>query len=64
MENNKQLSNKKGIFVNMRDYYRKIGEDPFLVLPLTFLVKEGLADSEFKKFETYFLELGGRMKEI
>jgi hypothetical protein len=25
MEQNKQLTNKKGIFVNMREYYRSIG---------------------------------------
>ena len=25
MDNNKQLTNKKGIFINMRDYYTKIG---------------------------------------
>jgi hypothetical protein len=39
MENNKQLTNKKGLFLNMKDYYTKIGVDPFSVLPLTFLVK-------------------------
>lgn len=44
MENNKQLSNKKGVFVNMREYYRRVGVDPFIVLPLTFLVKQGLSD--------------------
>lgn len=39
MEQNKQLTNKKGVFLNMREYYYLIGEDPFDVLPLTFLIK-------------------------
>lgn len=39
MEQNKQLTNKKGVFLNMRDYYYMSGLDPFDVLPLTFLIK-------------------------
>lgn len=54
MEQNKQLTNKKGVFVNMRDYYRQMEKDPFEVLPLTFLVKQGLNDPEFKRFTEYF----------
>lgn len=38
MDNNKHLITKKGIFVNMREYYSKRNIDPFSVLPLTFLV--------------------------
>ena len=44
LEQNKQLTNKKGIFVNMHKYYLAIGEDPFKVLPLTFHTKKGLKD--------------------
>jgi len=29
MDNNKQLTNKKGIFINMKEYYTAIGVDPF-----------------------------------
>jgi len=36
LEQNKQLTNKKGVFVNMRKYYESLGQDPFKVLPLTF----------------------------
>lgn len=57
MEQNKQLTNKKGVFVNMRDYYINIGKDPFEVLPFTYLVKNGLQDNEYKKFTDYFNEL-------
>jgi len=50
MNNNKQLTNKKGIFINMREYYKIIGVDPFSILPLTFLIKNS-SDSEFHKFQ-------------
>jgi hypothetical protein len=29
MEQNKQLTNKKGLFINMRRYYEMLGQDPF-----------------------------------
>ena len=35
------MTNKKGVFINMRDFYRKLGQDPFEVLPLTYLIKAG-----------------------
>lgn len=49
MEQNKQLTNKKGVFLNMREYYYLIGKDPFDVLPLTFLIKprSSTGDAEF-----------------
>jgi hypothetical protein len=50
MDNNKQLTNKKGVFINMREYYNAIGVDPFSILPETYLVKT-CCDSEFLKFE-------------
>ena len=53
MDNNKQLTNKKGVFINMREYYRAIGVDPFSVLPETFLVKNP-NDEEFRKFEAIY----------
>jgi len=42
----------------MFNYYSAIGVNPFDVLPLTFLVKRGLADDEFKTFCDHFYELG------
>jgi len=64
MEQNKQLTNKKGIFINMREFYKQVGQDPFQVLPLTFLVKHGLSDPEFKKFSRVFEELKIKMKKV
>ena len=56
MDNNKQLTNKKGLFINMREYYLAMGIDPFTVLPLTFHVKNQ-SDSEFQKFENEYKKL-------
>ena len=53
MENNKQLTNKKGLFLNMKEYYQNIGVDPFSVLPLTFLVKNN-GDVEMRNFENQY----------
>lgn len=55
LDNNKQITNKKGLFVNMREYYKVIGVEPFSVLPITFLVKS-VGDDEFRKFENYFVK--------
>ena len=54
MEGNDQLSNKKNLFLNLKAYYELIGEDPFLTLPLTFLVKDGTNDLSFKNFREHF----------
>lgn len=40
----------------MREYYQMMDEDPFQVLPYTFLVKNN-QDEEFKRFLEYFAEL-------
>jgi hypothetical protein len=50
MDNNKQLTNKKGVFINMREYYLAMGIDPFTILPKTYLIKN-CGDAEFRKFE-------------
>jgi hypothetical protein len=38
----------------MRDLYRSEGRDPFVVLPLTYVVNDGLNDVEFDRFEETF----------
>ena len=48
----------------MREYYRKIGQDPFDVLPLTFLIKSGdVTGSEFRRFEDNFAEIAQVTKQ-
>ena len=54
MENNFHLSNKKAIYYNMKAYYEAIKQDTFDFLPLTYHIKDGLEDREFKKFEETF----------
>ena len=53
MDNNKQLTNKKGLFINMREYYNACGIDPFSILPVTYLAKHA-GDAEFFKFEKHY----------
>ena len=50
IEDNYHLCNKKALFVNMKNYYEAIGEDPFDSLPVTFHIKEGLDDPNFLAF--------------
>lgn len=63
LEQNKQLTNKKGVFVNMRKYYESLGQDPFKVLPLTFHTKHGVNDPEFHRFNNYYNALDQRAKK-
>jgi len=62
LEQNKQLTNKKGLFVNMRRYYEMLGQDPFKVLPLTFHTTKGIHDPDFKKFKDYYTNLDAHIK--
>lgn len=41
----------------MRDYYKSISIDPFIALPLTFVINDGLNDPEFDKFEEHFKKI-------
>ena len=63
MDNNKQLTNKKGVFINMREYYNAIDIDPFSILPETFLVKNS-GDSEFRKFEEHYNRIKQKIKDM
>jgi hypothetical protein len=54
MEANYHLSNKKALFWNMTNYYKRLGKDPFDGVPLTFHVENGTTDPEFINFKHYF----------
>ena len=41
----------------MRNYYESLGQDPFYNLPLTFHIKNGLADPEFATFKEHYYKL-------
>ena len=56
LEFNQHLNNKKALFFNMRNYYKYCcdNEDVFNTLPLTFHIKNGLTDANFKAFKEYY----------
>lgn len=54
IEDNYHLCNKKALFVNMKNYYEAIGEDPFDSIPVTFHIKEGLEDPNYLQFKQYY----------
>ena len=62
MDNNKQLTNKKGLFINMREYYNALSIDPFSILPITYLAKHA-GDAEFQKFEKKYNAIAFQMQE-
>jgi len=57
LECNHHLSNKKALFINMRMYYDALELDPYEHIPLTFHIKEGESEEEFRQFEESFKEL-------
>ena len=62
VDQNKQLTNKKGVFVNMRKYYESIEEDPFKVLPLTFHTSKGIQDPDYHKFVKAYNDIDFKLK--
>ena len=50
IDKNFHLSNKKALFLNVSNYYKALGFDPFEVaIPLTYHIKSG-DDPEFLNF--------------
>jgi hypothetical protein len=59
LQGNYHISNKKALFLNMKSYYHSISGDEFTVfnhLPVTFHIKSGLEDPEFRKFIDYYYD--------
>lgn len=54
LSSNYQVCNKKSLFFNMRAYYSCLSENVFDYLPLTFHIKEGLEDQQYKQFLAQF----------
>lgn len=57
LENNHHLANKKALFINMKQYFELLGQDPFASLPLTFHIKDGELDPEFRRFEEVYAKI-------
>jgi Tubulin-tyrosine ligase family len=47
------LSNKKGLFYNLKQYYKALGVNAFNYIPMTFHIKND-SDEEFLEFSEYF----------
>lgn len=56
------MNNKKALFINMKNYYEAIDEDVFDNLPLTFHVKTGFDDPEYKRFEQHYRKFDEEIK--
>lgn len=57
IEFNQHLTNKKGLYLSMVNYYKAIKSNPFANIPLTFHIQNGENDTEFDKFVNAFKEL-------
>lgn len=54
LEDNYHLANKKALFMNVSNYYKALGYDPFdVAIPLTFHIKSQ-TDPEYSRFEKMF----------
>lgn len=54
LDDNFHLANKKALFMNICNYYQKMGLDPFKVaIPLTFHIKKQ-SDQQFQSFVEYY----------
>ena len=62
IEDNFHLANKKALFLNLRNYYESLNQDPFIALPVTFHVKNGLADPEFANFKEHYRKVEEEVK--
>ena len=54
MEGNSSLCNKKTLFANLKEYYECLGQDPYLTLPVTFHIKDGVNEPSFSEFSRYY----------
>jgi hypothetical protein len=54
LECNYFIGNKKALFYNLRQYYTLLNKNVFDYLPLTFHIKKGVDDREYKQFVKYF----------
>jgi hypothetical protein len=55
LEHNYQISNKKALFQNLREY---LGDKVFTFVPQTFHITDGPSDPKFAEFERFREESG------
>ena len=54
IEDNFHMAKKKALLLNMTNYYESLGQNVFDSLPVTFHIKNGLEDPEFKRFKAFY----------
>lgn len=64
LEKNFNLTSKKYLYLNMKEYYESMGQDVFSILPVTFHVKDGENDPEFIRFSEYFNKFEQEREEL
>lgn len=63
LENNFYLGNKKALFHNLKEYCELSGESLYEYIPLTFHIKKGIKDVEYKKFVNFYQKRKNAMKK-
>jgi hypothetical protein len=58
------MGNKKAMFYNMRQYYQLSNKSVFDYLPLTFHIKKGTDDREYKHFVKEFRRRAEEIKKL
>lgn len=51
------------MFYNLKQYYELIGENAFTKIPLTFHIKKGFKDIQYKRFVAYYKRRQAGMKK-
>ena len=54
LSNNFYLGNKKALFYNIKQYCELVGQNVFDIVPLTFHIKKGFKDPQYKRFVAYY----------
>lgn len=60
---NFHLGNKKALFYNLKEYYELTGGNLFRVIPLTFHIKKGTKDPQYKRFIAYHKKRQAHVKK-
>lgn len=63
LENNFFLGNKKAMFHNLKQYYELCEDNVFNYLPLTFQIKDGIKDMQYKRFVHYYRRRANYIKK-
>lgn len=63
LTHNFHLGNKKALFYNLKEYYELTSGNLFQTIPLTFHIKTGFKDLQYKRFVAYYKKRQTYMKK-